>query len=77
MTTQAYEAETFLPLLEATPSWTLEPGDHLLLRVPLFTTMEQATTMRETLRERLPDIEVTLVTADDWLVYRPGGTNDA
>jgi hypothetical protein len=58
------------PILPDT-GWTLQPGDHLIVRIPTHTTVGQAAHVKDTLTERCPGLTVTVVAAEEWLVYRP------
>lgn len=51
----------------------VRPGDGLVVAVPLGSTADDLQRLKEALAERLPDVAVTVVAANQLVVYRPGG----
>lgn len=58
--------------IEIPEALALRPGDHLLVRVSTHTTDEQVDELLVAFKERLPDVPVTVIAAEQLAVVRGG-----
>lgn len=49
----------------------VRPGDTLIVRVPQNTPADNVARFMAAMRERLPDVPVVVIAAEDMVVYRP------
>lgn len=60
--------------LEIVEALVIHPGDKLLVRVPRDSDPEQAREVQAKLKERFPEVEVTIIAADELAVVRSEDT---
>jgi hypothetical protein len=56
--------------VEVAEALIIRPGDKLLVRVDVHTSRERAMDLRDELKERLPEVEVCVIAAEQLAVFR-------
>jgi hypothetical protein len=66
-------AVTLQPFIEAL---TIRPGDTLIVRVDPSYSPAEVAELKAAIADRLPDLAVVVIAADQIAAYRPGDTDD-